>query len=89
MLRPEAECPHNREPETCRAANDASKAYECSSSRPPHDVRRGEITHWLANDVPVKAVSARCDTAPCTPDRHYDKRSSRQQQRRKYLDRVE
>jgi site-specific recombinase XerD len=85
-----AECPHGRDPETCDAARDRQQAYECPSSTPPHDVRRGAITRWLKADIPDTVVGSRCNTNPSTLDKHYDQRSERQKQRqrRRYLDRV-
>lgn len=87
---PTSECPHDRDPGTCDAATDRQQAYDCPSSRGPHDIRRGAITAWLQADVPSEITGARASTSPDVLDEHYDQRSERQKQRqrRKYLDRV-
>ncbi|WP_121822099.1 tyrosine-type recombinase/integrase [Halostella salina] len=87
---PTGECPHDRDPGACDAARDRQQAYECPSSRGPHDTRRGAITAWLQADVPSEITGARASTSPDVLDEHYDQRSERQKQRqrRKYLDRV-
>lgn len=85
---PSGECPHDRDPATCDAATDRQQAYDCPSSRGPHDIRRGAITAWLQADVPSEITGARASTSPDVLDEHYDQRTERrkQQQRRKYLD---
>ena len=86
-----AECPHGRDIEECDAAQDRQVAYECPSSKSPHAVRRGAITHWLSSDVPEAAVSSRADVQPATLSAHYDQRTEREkaEQRRRYLNQVE
>jgi len=87
---PSGGCPHDRDPESCDAARDRQKAYECPSSKGPHDVRRGAITRWLQADIPAEITGARASTSPDVLNEHYDQRTERQKQRqrRKYLDRV-
>lgn len=84
------ECPHDRDPGECDAARNKQRAYECPSSVSPHPVRRGAITHWLRSDVPIPAVSSRCNTDPAVIETHYDERNQKElaEQRRKWLDQV-
>lgn len=81
------ECPHGRNVETCDATA-RNSASRCPSSRSPHTVRRGAITHWLTNDVPEKVVSDRANVGPGVLEKHYDQRDERDkmEQRREYLD---
>lgn len=67
-------CPHDKNPEECRAAQQASTAYECPGSSSPHTTRRGYITHELSSGVPKVVVSDRCDVSPDIIDEHYDER---------------
>lgn len=63
---------------------------KCGEAANPHAVRRGSITHYLANDVPVEIVSDRMNVSRDVLDKHYDKRSEevKLEQRRGYLDNV-
>jgi hypothetical protein len=56
----------------------------------PHAIRRGSITHFLSQDVPVDIVGQRMDVSRDVVDKHYDKRSAevKLEQRRKYLDNI-
>lgn len=81
-------CPHNREIDQCDAAGVRTGASKCPSTRSPHCVRRGAITHWLSSDVPEPIVGARANVSTDVLDKHYDRRTERKkmEQRRKYLD---
>ncbi|MFC7018209.1 MULTISPECIES: tyrosine-type recombinase/integrase [Haloarcula] len=81
------ECPHDRDPEECDARDRRYEASKCPSSRSPHALRRGAITHFLSEDVPDTVVSDRMNVSKETLDEHYDARSSRQKmnQRREHL----
>lgn len=81
-------CPHDRNPDTCTAAQNRSHAYECPSSMSPHSLRRASITYMLAEDVPKHVVSSRCDVSEEVLDEHYDERGAkrRMEQRRQYID---
>ena len=59
----------------------------CPSSRSPHYVRSGRVTRYRLDDVPKQVVSDRMDASSDILDKHYDRRSARQQaeQRRQYL----
>jgi integrase len=63
---------------------------KCGESVSPHAVRRGSITHYLANDVPVEIVSDRMNVSRKVLDKHYDQRTEKVklEQRRNYLDNV-
>jgi hypothetical protein len=56
----------------------------------PHSIRRGSITHFLSQDVPVEIVGDRMDVSRDVLDKHYDKRSEevKLEQRRGYLDKI-
>jgi site-specific recombinase XerD len=80
-------CPHARTESECTAAQDSSKGYECPSSTAAHSIRRGSITNMLQSDVPVRAVSDRCNVSEEVLAEHYDARTSQQkmEQRRKFI----
>lgn len=72
-----AECPHDRDPETCEAM-EPRQASQCPSSKSPHGIRRGAITNHLRNDTPERVVSDRCNVSDDVLDRHYDQRTERE-----------
>lgn len=80
-------CPHGREPEECEATT-SSAASKCPSSRSPHAIRRGYITHQLASGVERSYISGRCDLSESVLETHYDARSAREKMevRRRALD---
>ena len=80
------ECPHDREIEECEATN-IDKASKCPSSRSPHDVRSGRVTYYRREDVPRRIVKDRLNASEDILDRHYDRRSDREQaeQRSEFL----
>lgn len=63
---------------------------KCEEAVSPHAIRRGSITHFLTNDVPVQIVSDRMDVSRDVLDKHYDRRSKevKLEQRRGYLDHI-
>lgn len=63
---------------------------KCPEAVNPHAVRRGSITHYLTQDVPVEIVSDRMNVSRKILDKHYDKRSEevKVEQRRSYLDNI-
>lgn len=67
----------------CKNANP-----KCPESLSPHDIRRGSITHFLSNDVPVNIISDRMNVSRKILKQHYDQRSAevKLEQRRGYLD---
>jgi integrase len=90
-----AECPHDRSPDECDAANELDQASKCPSSVTPHPIRRGYITRLLKTGLSIEVVSDRCNVSPAVINEHYDVRSEaeKMQQReealRKALDEVE
>ncbi len=63
---------------------------KCGKSVSPHAIRRGSITHFLSQDVPVEIVGDRMNVSRDVLDKHYDKRTKevKLEQRRGYLDKI-
>ena len=63
---------------------------KCGQAVSPHSIRRGSITNFLTNDVPVEVVSDRMNVGKKVLDQHYDKRSEdvKVEQRRGFLERM-
>jgi len=80
------DCPHGRVLSECDAKGYTSTTG-CPSSLSPHDIRRGAITNFLADDIPKEIVQDRCDVTSDVIDDHYDTRSESEkaEQRRKYI----
>ena len=83
-------CPEDRDPATCEATQQPKAASKCPASVSPHAIRRGSITHWLQQDVPMHVVSDRANVSQEVLDQHYDRRTERErvEQRRDYLTRL-
>jgi site-specific recombinase XerD len=69
------DCPHDVEIDECDAAQSASAAYDCPSSKSPHPIRRGYITYELSVGVPEVVVGDRCDVSPDVIEQAYDERN--------------
>jgi len=83
-----SECPHDEDPNECPAEGYCDQPSYCPSIRPPHDIRRGAITHFLSQqDTPMEAVRDRCDVSEGVLEDHYDQRSEdrKAEQRRDYF----
>jgi integrase len=80
------DCPHDRDPENCEATH-LDHASKCPSARSPHDMRSGRVTYYRREDVPRRVVKDRLNASEDILDRHYDRRSDREQaeQRSDYL----
>jgi site-specific recombinase XerD len=63
---------------------------KCPEAVCPHAIRRGSITHFLSEDVPVEVVTDRMNLSRDVLEKHYDKRSEevKLEQRREYLEKV-
>ena len=72
------DCPHDREEDDCEATH-IDKASQCPSARSPHDVRSGRVTYYRRQDVPRRIVKDRLNASKDILDRHYDRRSDREQ----------
>jgi hypothetical protein len=75
--------------EPCPGCEERPEA-KCPDAVSPHAIRRGSITHYLSNDVPVEIVSDRMNVSRNVLDKHYDKRSEevKLEQRRSFLGNV-
>ncbi|MFA9516337.1 tyrosine-type recombinase/integrase [Halopenitus sp. H-Gu1] len=71
-------CPHDRNVDECDATH-LDHASKCPSSRSPHDVRSGRVTYYRREDVPRRIVKDRLNASEDILDRHYDRRSDREQ----------
>ncbi|WP_254861740.1 site-specific integrase [Halovivax gelatinilyticus] len=71
-------CPHDKDPDTCEATY-LDHASKCPSARSPHDVRSGRVTYYRREDVPRRIVQDRLNASEDILDRHYDRRSDREQ----------
>jgi integrase len=80
-------CPHDREPEACEWTHH-TQLSDCSSSRSPHGVRRGSITHHRREGIPREVVSDRVNASDDVLEKHYDQRSKRERMRtrKEFLD---
>lgn len=83
------ECPHDRDPTECIATK-YDTASKCPSSKSPHTIRRGALTHALKNEWPEQQLGQRASVSTEILEIHYDERSKkkRMDQRRKYLDQL-
>lgn len=70
-------CPHDRDPEECEATT-RKLAGRCPSSRSPHRIRTGSISHQLDEGIPLDVVSERVNATRDVIEQHYDKRSPRE-----------
>lgn len=55
-------CPHDRDPETCEA-REHGHGSKCPSSRSPHKIRTGAITHHRDRGWPVPDLSQKANTS--------------------------
>lgn len=69
------DCPHDRDPESCEAT-ESDRESRCPSSKSPHPVRRGHITHVLRKKHVNEAdVSRRANVSADVLKKHYDQRT--------------
>ena len=66
------DCPHDRDPEDCEAAQENNSAFKCPSSRAPHHIRSGYITDQKNRGVSAEGIEQRCDVSPRVQKLHYD-----------------
>lgn len=82
------ECPHEKDPEDCRAANYKKAASKCPSTQSPHPLRRSAITYHLNQDWPKEKLSERANVSVSVLDDHYDARTENEKAttRKQYLE---
>ena len=75
--------------EDCPGCN-ADNKRKCPKAVNPHAIRRGSITHFLTEDVPVEIVGDRMNVSRDVLEEHYDQRSDevKLEQRRGYLNNI-
>ena len=66
------ECPHGKKRATCEWSK-YHQTSKCPSSRSPHPIRTGAITHLLNRGWPPEDVAERVDATVETIEQHYDK----------------
>ncbi|APE95716.1 hypothetical protein [Halodesulfurarchaeum formicicum] len=66
------ECPEDRVPNDCEAAQKNNSAYRCPSSRAPHHIRTGYITDQKNRGASAEGIEQRCDVSPRVQKLHYD-----------------
>ncbi|MFT4949611.1 MAG: site-specific recombinase XerD [Natronomonas sp.] len=66
------DCPHDRDPEDCEAAQKNNSAFKCPSSRAPHHIRTGYITDQKNRGVSGDGIEQRCDVSSRVQKLHYD-----------------
>jgi hypothetical protein len=81
------QCPVDKDPETCDAAQTHSAATGCPESVSPHAVRRGSITNYLQEDIPKPVLSDRANVSIDVLDKHYNEltESEKAEQRRHFF----
>lgn len=80
-------CPHDRSTTSCEALEHGREA-RCPSSRSPHPIRTGAITHMRDEGWPPEVVAERVNATPEVIREHYDHPDPirRMQSRRQYLE---
>ncbi len=77
------ECPHDRDPSECVAAQTQGDASKCPSTRSAHSLRHTYITQKLRDGVPKGVLSDRCDVGEDVLDKHYDERTAEEKLERR------
>ena len=85
------ECPHDRNPDCCDAAQTLNESSKCPSSKPPYAIRHGYITSKRNEGVPTKVISGRCDVSEDIIEKHYDERDpdEKRELRREILEQIQ
>jgi site-specific recombinase XerD len=81
------QCPVERDPQVCDAAQNRSAASGCPENVSPHAIRRGSITNYLQNEVPKPVLSDRANVSVDVLDKHYNEmtESEKAEQRRQFF----
>jgi integrase len=83
-------CPHGKQPSSCETAGNRDKPSDCPSTRSPHDIRRGYITHASGGGVPPRILSDRVDAELETLEKYYDKNNDEEKMeaRKELIERI-
>jgi len=81
-------CPHDRDIDSCEAAQKVKKAFGCPSSTSLHPIRRGAITYHIDRNWPKEKLAERVDVSVEVLNKHYDARTKEKERqgRKQYLD---
>lgn len=79
-------CPHDRSTQSCEALEHGQES-RCPSSRSPHPIRTGAVTHMRDEGWPPEVVAERVNATPEVIREHYDHPDPirRMQSRRSFL----
>lgn len=82
------DCPHNKDIDTCKAAQSKDQATQCPSSLSLHPIRRGSITYHINQGWPKEKLSERVDVSVEVLNKHYDARTEEKERegRNKFMD---
>ncbi|WP_134671694.1 tyrosine-type recombinase/integrase [Halorussus marinus] len=83
-------CPHGREEASCEALEHGYES-RCPSSRSPHPIRTGSITHHRDRGWPAEVLAERVNATPEVIRAHYDhpEQLKRMESRRSFLQNLE
>jgi len=83
-------CPHGRDEASCEALEHGYES-RCPSSRSPHPIRTGSITHHRDRGWPAEVLSERVNATPEVIRAHYDhpEQLKRMESRRGFLENLE
>jgi hypothetical protein len=84
------QCPHDRDPEECEA-REHGHGSKCPSSRSPHKIRTGAITHHRDQGWPVPDLAQKANTSEELIEGVYDQPEQlvRGASRREHLDKLD
>lgn len=82
------DCPHDRDPDDCEAANSSKKASGCPDSRSPRKIRSGYVTAKLNAGSSYESVGHRVGATKGVLQRHYD-HPNQEEERERYQEDIQ